>query len=490
VYHLFVTAQSGTWDKSPYELEFSRAIREYTDEDLQQKYHQLDQKAIVKLLSFPALFSYEVKENTEARIGFLKNILRLGDEVIVKYDFFPNIPPLSADIFSQLNRELGIGKLEMYRTHWAVKAIDLMGILREAKLITKEQESLVSAHLLRIREDNPIQEMPLEDRRNSGLILLMLLAQTHYKMLECVISTSTMCTALDLELNHSYLWTIRSIRNLLKNHKDLEDFPIEFEAIFEDLYPGTIGDVDWQEMVAPKAEHFLSTVQRYTSEKGFYDPEKNSPAWAFVELLRPSINQAIERALAYDKRMRQHIKKLLPTPPQVPSDDAVNKSPVSPAKNHEDFENNPHSPNPKQVFISYSHKDKKFLDDLRTHLKPFERTGSFSTWSDLQIKPGSKWLAKIDEALSSAKVAVLLVTKDFLASDFIHDNELCPLLKSASQGDIKILWILIRDCNWKKTALKDLQAAYPTQTALARKTWGRDEAWVTICERIEEAASV
>lgn len=140
------------------------------------------------------------------------------------------------------------------------------------------------------------------------------------------------------------------------------------------------------------------------------------------------------------------------------------------------------------VIISYSHKDKKYLDDLLTHLKPLTRAGRVSHWSDKQIKPGSEWAAEIEAALKAARVAVLLVTKDFLASDFIHEHELGPLLKRAKEEGVVILWVLVRDCNWKKTPLSGLQAAYPTDKPLTRHTWGRDAAWVAICDEIEKAA--
>jgi hypothetical protein len=152
-------------------------------------------------------------------------------------------------------------------------------------------------------------QMAAEDRRNSGLNLLFLLAQAYYKILECVISTTGLCCALDLELNESYLWTIANLKNLLANHKDLQDFPGTFEPAFSDLYPSTIRDVDWEDMVAPDVEQFLSTVQKYVQSKGTYSPEELSPSWAFIEMFRPSIETAIERAVAYDKRMRNYARE-------------------------------------------------------------------------------------------------------------------------------------------------------------------------------------
>ena len=62
------------------------------------------------------------------------------------------------------------------------------------------------------------------------------------------------------------------------------------------------------------------------------------------------------------------------------------------------------------------------------------RAGSIKSWSDKQISPGSPWLTEIKTALTNTKVAVLLVTPDFIASDFIHEYELGPFLKEAKQG--------------------------------------------------------
>jgi hypothetical protein len=144
-----------------------------------------------------------------------------------------------------------------------------------------------------------------------------------------------------------------------------------------------------------------------------------------------------------------------------------------------------------QVFISYSHQDRRFLDELQTHLKPYLRQGTIMAWSDQQIAPGSKWFDKIRGALVRTSVAVLLVSPDFLASDFIHEHELGPLLKEAEAGGVRILWILIRDCSWKETPLKDYQGVEsPPGKPLALMTKAkRDTSWRRICEAIRQAAT-
>jgi class 3 adenylate cyclase len=99
------------------------------------------------------------------------------------------------------------------------------------------------------------------------------------------------------------------ITNLLKNHEDLKDFPVVFEPLFPDLYPSTIRDVEWEDMVAPDADSFLSTVQQYVHTKGIYDPEQGSSAWVFIELYRPGVNKAIERANAYHESMAEYCRQ-------------------------------------------------------------------------------------------------------------------------------------------------------------------------------------
>ncbi|HTD15652.1 MAG TPA: toll/interleukin-1 receptor domain-containing protein [Chthoniobacterales bacterium] len=146
------------------------------------------------------------------------------------------------------------------------------------------------------------------------------------------------------------------------------------------------------------------------------------------------------------------------------------------------------SPAKDQVFISYSHEDTKWREDLEKHLKPFLRAGSIKSWSDKQISSGSQWFTEIKTALTNTKIAVLLVTPDFIASDFIHEYELGPFLKEAEQGGVGIFWVPVRASSYKRTALKDYQAILdPAQPLAAMTKADRDEAWVRICEEIENA---
>jgi len=93
-----------------------------------------------------------------------------------------------------------------------------------------------------------------------------------------------------------------------------------------------------------------------------------------------------------------------------------------------------------QVFISYSHKDEEWLKKLQEVLAPDIRNDRVTVWSDKQIDPGDPWFNKITEAINQARVAVLLVSPYFLASEFILKEELPRLIAAVDDG-LTILWI-------------------------------------------------
>ena len=96
-----------------------------------------------------------------------------------------------------------------------------------------------------------------------------------------------------------------------------------------------------------------------------------------------------------------------------------------------------------KVFISYSHADKEWLDRLKRHLKPLVREGTLDCWDDTHIRPGDDWQQEIQNALDMARVAVLLISADFFASDFIDETELPPLLDAAKAKGVRILPVIL-----------------------------------------------
>ena len=105
-----------------------------------------------------------------------------------------------------------------------------------------------------------------------------------------------------------------------------------------------------------------------------------------------------------------------------------------------------------QVFISYSHQDARWLDRLQVYLAPIERRGAIRRWDDSLIRPGQRWEREIAEALDRTRVAVLLVSADFLASDFIHRVELPRLLGAAEDEGMLIIPVVLECCNFERCA--------------------------------------
>ena len=125
------------------------------------------------------------------------------------------------------------------------------------------------------------------------------------------------------------------------------------------------------------------------------------------------------------------------------------------------------------IFISYSHNDSKWLAKLQTALKPLAREGKIKLWADTCIEAGDKWREEINKALAVAKVAILLVTQDFLASDFIAQHE---------------LWIAVSSSMYKETEIEQYQAANnPSKPLDGLSTAKQNQELVRIGEKIKAA---
>jgi hypothetical protein len=102
------------------------------------------------------------------------------------------------------------------------------------------------------------------------------------------------------------------------------------------------------------------------------------------------------------------------------------------------------------VFISYSHKDEVWKDRLVTHLGVLQQEGLLDLWDDRRIGAGGNWYQKIQEAIAKARVAVLLVSADFLTSNFILSEEVPRLLELQDKEGLRIYPVIIRPCAWKR----------------------------------------
>jgi len=145
----------------------------------------------------------------------------------------------------------------------------------------------------------------------------------------------------------------------------------------------------------------------------------------------------------------------------------------------------------KTVFVSYAHKDRKWADELVTFLAPWIRDKRVDLWDDSRIQPGADWRSEIQNAIEEATVAVLLVTKDFLASDFVMNEELPLLLEQSRRKQIRLAWVAVGHSGVEATKLWQFQAVnepdHPLET-LGRAQ--RNKAMVDIAKDIADAVTI
>src|SRR5450759_5346236 len=136
-------------------------------------------------------------------------------------------------------------------------------------------------------------------------------------------------------------------------------------------------------------------------------------------------------------------------------------------------------PEPVSLFISYAHKDEPLRKQLETHLSLLQRQGLISTWQDRRIMAGTDWAQAIDEHLNSASIILLLISANFLASDYCSGVEMQRALDRDKAGQARVIPIIVRPCDKKGAPFAHLQAL--PKDARAITAWNnRDEAWTDV----------
>lgn len=139
----------------------------------------------------------------------------------------------------------------------------------------------------------------------------------------------------------------------------------------------------------------------------------------------------------------------------------------------------------RSIFISYSHKDEKYKDELLKMIKPLIYKRVFDIWHDRMIDAGDSWNEEIERELRSCYIAILLVSKDFLASRYIFDQELTILLQRRQYEDVLVIPIILEDCLWKETQLAQIQAL-PQDARPVKSFKRRDVAWTQVAEHLSK----
>lgn len=139
-----------------------------------------------------------------------------------------------------------------------------------------------------------------------------------------------------------------------------------------------------------------------------------------------------------------------------------------------------------KLFISYSHADENYRVQLSNHLALMKREGLISEWHDRKLIAGQSWGSEIDKNLENSSIIVLLISSDFLASDYCYDVEMCRAMELHEQNLLKVIPIIIRSCDWARAPFSKIQGL-PKDAKAIKKWEDEDEAWLDVANGIRKA---
>jgi hypothetical protein len=139
-----------------------------------------------------------------------------------------------------------------------------------------------------------------------------------------------------------------------------------------------------------------------------------------------------------------------------------------------------------RLFFSYSHKDEALRDRLEVHLSVLKREGAISVWHDRRIAAGDEFDRRIDEELERADIILLLISADFLASDYCHDVEMQRALQRHAERSARVIPIILKPCDWQHSPFGNLLAA-PTDGKPVTRWVDEDEAFLDVVRKIRAA---
>lgn len=140
-----------------------------------------------------------------------------------------------------------------------------------------------------------------------------------------------------------------------------------------------------------------------------------------------------------------------------------------------------------EVFFSYSHQDEGLRNELEKHLSVLRRQGVIDIWTDHRIGPGEEIGGEIDRHLESADIILLLVSPDFLNSDYCYDIEMKRAMERHESGEARVIPIILRPCDWQSAPFGGLKAL-PADGKPVSKHQSLDDAFVEVARAIRRMA--
>src|SRR5713226_99690 len=137
-----------------------------------------------------------------------------------------------------------------------------------------------------------------------------------------------------------------------------------------------------------------------------------------------------------------------------------------------------------KIFFCYAHEDEALLNKLKTHLRPLQRQGLIDVWYDRDIRAGTDWEQQIKAQLNTAQIILLLVSPDFMDSDYCYGIEMQRALERHKRGEARVIPVIIRPVYWQGV-LGKLQALPTDAKPIMSSSWlYPDEAFVEVIQGI------
>ena len=136
-----------------------------------------------------------------------------------------------------------------------------------------------------------------------------------------------------------------------------------------------------------------------------------------------------------------------------------------------------------ELFYSYAHEDEALRNQLNTHLALLQQQGLIRPWHDRKISASSSWGQEIDAHLQSARILLLLVSPDFIASDYCYGIEMQEALKRHIAGEARVIPVILRRCDWESAPFGKIQAL-PRDGKAVRAWSDRDAAFTDVAKGI------
>jgi uncharacterized protein YegL len=152
------------------------------------------------------------------------------------------------------------------------------------------------------------------------------------------------------------------------------------------------------------------------------------------------------------------------------------------------LEPQPHAAAGLRIFVSYSHRDERYREKLEISLAQLRRDDLISTWHDKKILPGEEWDREIDDNLNNADMVLLLISPDFLASDYAYGREMERALERHRSRSAIVVPIILRPSDWLNSRLASLQAL-PSRGRPISSWPNRDVAWLDVVQGLRKIIS-